>query len=307
MIALERGMPRRDVRTLFLSDLHLGSRFCRADALLKLVQHLQPEQIYLVGDIVDGWRLTRRWRWPKAYSDLLERVLDLSRSGTRVVYLPGNHDQFLRRFLDHWNHFEVRDSVVHRCADGRRLLVIHGDQFDSSERHLPALSVIGSTLYEWVLAIDHAINQVLRLLGLRNRRISASIKATVKNRVKRASDFESRLFDATLANGCAGVVCGHIHQPCLSARGPTLYANTGDWIDNCTVLVELQTGELQLWGGSPRDWMEGNAAELARVAPRNHENAMVDLQSPELQGDASGIRERSTTTAALCEPMIAVK
>jgi UDP-2,3-diacylglucosamine pyrophosphatase LpxH len=261
----QRGMPPRELRTLFLSDLHLGSRFCRADALLELLCRVQPEQIYLVGDILDSWRLKRYWRWPKVYDEIVHRLLELSREGTRVLYLPGNHDQFLRRFLDHWGRFEVRDSVVHRCADGRRLLVLHGDQFDRSEQRFPVLSIVGASLYEGLLACDQALNWCLGGLGMRRRRFSASLKAAVKNRVKRASNFESSLLKSMLAHGCAGVVCGHIHQPRLLDTGTMIYANTGDWIESCTAVVELPSGELQLWGGTPQEWVRGDASCIAQL------------------------------------------
>ncbi|QDS89523.1 UDP-2,3-diacylglucosamine hydrolase [Rosistilla ulvae] len=235
-----------DARTLFLSDIHLGSRFCQAEPLLELLQRCLPQKIYLVGDVVDNRRMSRRIRWTPAYNRLVARLFDLGVSGTEIYYTPGNHDTFLRSFVEDYRLVQIRDSFVHQCADGKRLAVLHGDQFDMVESKMHWLSSLGSLAYEGLLAIDRSINAVLGLFGGRQIPISRSLKLWAKSIVQKKSGFHQQLCDFARDQDCEGVVCGHIHKPEITQIEEIMYLNTGDWIEHCSAIVEWPDGRLQL-------------------------------------------------------------
>jgi len=236
----------RKVRSLFVSDLHLGSRFSRVELLLEYLQSHQPQYLYLVGDIVDGWCLKRRWHWPEAYNRLIDRLVELARSGTVIRFTPGNHDEFLRRFLMNNELLTIRNEFVHHGADDRRFVVLHGDLFDEVESCAKWLSLVGCYGYEIILRLDHWVNRVLARCGVPRRRISQAIKSRVKRVVQFVSGFESRVLDYARQHRCDAVVCGHIHMPQLREEHGVLYANLGDWVENSTALVEYDDGRLQL-------------------------------------------------------------
>ncbi|QDV68145.1 UDP-2,3-diacylglucosamine hydrolase [Rosistilla carotiformis] len=235
-----------DVRTLFISDVHLGSRFSQVGPLLDLLDRCLPQHIYLVGDLFDDRRLSRRFRWTADYTRLLARLFDFGVSGTSIHYTPGNHDTFLRGFAEDYRLLEIRDSFVHQCADGRRLAVLHGDQFDVVEKKFRWLSELGSTAYEILLATDRGLNWILRLLGARPVPLSRRLKVGVKKIVQRKSGFHDKVRDYARRNACDGVVCGHIHNPEMRSIDGILYCNTGDWIEHCTAMVEWPDGRLQV-------------------------------------------------------------
>jgi UDP-2,3-diacylglucosamine pyrophosphatase LpxH len=237
---------RRRVRSLFISDLHLGSRFAQAEAFLAFLESYQPEYLYIVGDFIDGWSLQRCWRWRPVNSRILHHLLEWGWTGVRVRYTPGNHDGFLRDFLKDFIWFEVADEFIHESADGRRFVVIHGDQFDGVEAHAAWLSKLGSLGYDLLLAADRALNSVRCRLGRAPWRFSASVKARVKRIVAFLSGFEERLARHAREKRCQGVICGHIHTPLIAARGDVTYCNTGDWVENCSALLEFDDGELRL-------------------------------------------------------------
>ncbi len=236
----------KPVRSLFVSDIHLGSRFARVDRLLDLLVDHTPTYLYLVGDIVDGWCLKRRWHWPESYDRLLARLLELANEGTIIRLTPGNHDDFLRRFLLSNDLVTISNEFVHEVADSRKLLVLHGDTFDTVERNAPWLSWIGGAGYELLMRIDHWCNRLLGFLGFRRRRISQAIKQQVKLVVQFVSGFEERAVNYARQNGCDIVACGHIHYPTLIQSDDVLYINLGDWVENGTALVEHFDGSLQL-------------------------------------------------------------
>ncbi len=244
------GPPDQDlthpIRSLFLSDLHLGSRFCKAGDVLAFLRNHRPEYLYLVGDIIDTWALRRRWYWPKVYDQLLDYVTELMEQGTKVFYAPGNHDSCLRRhpFTSTW--LTLQDQFVHVCADGRRLIVLHGDQFDKVEGRWQRLSIVGSVAYDVLLFTDRSINSCLRRMGRRPKRISATAKRSVKLAVQFISKFESKIAKHAVDNECHGIVCGHIHVPRYRMLGEVLYVNLGDWIENSSALVEHHDGRLEL-------------------------------------------------------------
>lgn len=237
---------RRRVRSLFVSDLHLGSRFAQAEAFLTFLEAYQPEYLYIVGDFLDGWSLQRSWRWRPVNTRILQHLMAWAWSGVTIRYAPGNHDGFLRDFLKDFIWFEIADEFLHESADGRRFVVVHGDQFDGVEAKASWLSKLGSWGYDLLLAVDRSLNYVRRRLGRKPWRLSAGVKARIKRIVAFLSGFEERLTEHAQRKRCQGIICGHIHTPVIAPRGEIVYCNTGDWVENCTALLEFDDGELRL-------------------------------------------------------------
>jgi UDP-2,3-diacylglucosamine pyrophosphatase LpxH len=234
-------------RTMFLSDIHLGSPGCQAELLLDFLKEHDAETIYLIGDIVDGWQLRRKWHWPQAHNDVVQKLLRKARKGARVIYLPGNHDEFLRDFPGlHFGGVEVRDSAIHETADGRKLVVIHGDQFDMVVRHARWLALLGDQAYETAMFCNHYVNAARRMLGLRYWSLSRWAKLRVKKAVSFIGAYEAAVADHAQKRGAHGVVCGHIHHPAAERRAGIEYYNTGDWVESCTAIVEHGDGRMQL-------------------------------------------------------------
>ena len=255
----------RHFRTLFLSDVHLGTRGCQADLLLDFMRFNDAETIYLVGDIVDGWRLKRAWYWSQAHNDVVQKLLRKSRKGARIVYLPGNHDEFLRDYLGtHFGGVEVVDSCIHETADGRRLLVIHGDQFDVVVRHAKWLAFFGDWAYVTALNLNTVLNKVRRTLGFPYWSLSAWAKLKVKNAVSFIGAFEQALTGEAKRQGADGVVCGHIHHAAVHDRFGVTYVNTGDWVESCTAVAEHHDGQLEIIRWTR---MAGERVPLALVPP----------------------------------------
>ena len=240
------GAERR-YRTLFLSDVHLGTKGCQAQALLEFLKYHDAETIYLVGDIVDGWRLRKGWHWPQAHNDVVQKLLRKARKGSRVVYVPGNHDEFLREFYGtHFGGIEVCETALHVAADGRRYLVIHGDVFDVVVRHAKWMAHLGGGAYSAVLALNTGMNRIRRRLGLPYWSLSAWTKLKVKNAVNYIGAFEDALANEARRVGADGVVCGHIHHARISDVGGFRYVNSGDWVESCTAIVEHHNGRLEI-------------------------------------------------------------
>jgi UDP-2,3-diacylglucosamine pyrophosphatase LpxH len=240
-------MESRQYRTLFLSDIHLGTPGCQAELLLDFLREHDAETIYLVGDIVDGWRLKRGWYWPQAHNDVVQKLLRKARKGSRLIYVPGNHDEFLRSFLgSHFGGIEVRDHDAHETADGRKLLVIHGDQFDIVVRHARWLAHLGDWAYVTALWLNTHLNRARRALGLPYWSLSGWAKLRVKNAVSFIGAFEQALAAEAARIGADGVVCGHIHHATIGKRAGVAYFNTGDWVESCTAIVEHHNGRLEI-------------------------------------------------------------
>ena len=233
------------VRSLFVSDVHLGCRHSQAAALVELLERYEPERLYVVGDFIDGWKLKRRWRWRPEYDRVLRRMMALKRAGAELYYTPGNHDEFLRGFLADFGVVEVRDRFVHEAADGRRYVVVHGDQFDRVEQSCGWLSLVASYAYDLLLTANWLGN---RLRGKKHDPYAfcGAIKRRVKRLVTHVSEFETQLTDCAREAGCDGVICGHIHAPRIERLGEVAYLNTGDWVENCTALVEQEDGAFEL-------------------------------------------------------------
>jgi UDP-2,3-diacylglucosamine pyrophosphatase LpxH len=244
---MAKDQTARRVRTLFLSDLHLGTKGCQADLLLEFLRHYDADIIYLVGDIIDGWRLKSGWYWPQAHNDVVQKLLRKVRKGARLIYIPGNHDEFLRDYVgSNFGGIEICDRAVHETADGRRLLVMHGDEFDMVMKHARWLALLGDSAYTLALFLNTHLNAVRRRLGFTYWSLSAWAKGRVKNAVNFISQFEEFLVSEALRNRADGIVCGHIHHAAQSEIRGVSYLNTGDWVESCTAIVEDYDGVLRL-------------------------------------------------------------
>ncbi len=242
---------KRRFRAVFISDVHLGTPGCQADALLDFLRHHTSEHLYLVGDIIDGWQLRRRWFWPQAHNDVVQKILRSARKGTRVVYVPGNHDEFARQFAGHpFGGIELVEEAVHVTADGRRLWVVHGDYFDGVIQCAKWLAYVGDSLYEFTLKLNRHLNSLRARLGLPYWSLSAYLKLKVKKAVNFISDFETAVAQEARRRGLQGVVCGHIHHAEMREIDGILYCNDGDWVESLTALVEHHDGRLEIvrWG-----------------------------------------------------------
>lgn len=234
-------------RSVFISDVHLGFKGCRAEFLLDFLRRVECQQIYLVGDIIDVWSLTRSFYWPQAHNDVIRTLLGKAKHGTRVVYVPGNHD---RPFRDHaglvMGNVEIRKEAIHQTADGRRFLVLHGDEFDGIVRASPLLESLGSRAYSAALRLNRYVNAVRRRLGYPYFSVAAFLKHKVKNAVKYIANFERALAVEAHRRGVHGVICGHIHRAEITEIEGITYCNDGDWVESCTTLVEDFQGRLSL-------------------------------------------------------------
>jgi UDP-2,3-diacylglucosamine pyrophosphatase LpxH len=245
-IGSENQGPRR-VRALFLSDVHLGMRAGRARDLIDFLKVHDADTIYLVGDIVDGWRLQKSWFWPADYNELALLMLDKALAGTRMVVLPGNHDEFLREYLGtYFGEIEFVDRTVHTTAQGKTYLVIHGDQFDVVVAHAKWLAFVGDWAYRATLRTNGLINWVRRRMGLSYWSLSAWAKHKVKNVVSVIGRFEEALSLEARQSGADGVICGHIHHADMHDRLGIHYINTGDWVESCTAVAENYSGAFEL-------------------------------------------------------------
>jgi UDP-2,3-diacylglucosamine pyrophosphatase LpxH len=235
------------VRALFLSDLHLGTRGCQADKLLDLLRDYEAEVVYLVGDIVDGWQLKTGWYWPQAHNDVVQKLLRKARKGGRIVYIPGNHDEFLRAFYGtHFGGVEVVENIIHVAADGRRYLIVHGDLFDVVIRHARWLALLGNHAYDFAIALNTYFNAIRKGLGLPYWSLSQWIKLKVKNAVNFIGEFERTLTREAHRHRVDGVICGHIHHATIRHEAGLTYVNCGDWVESCTAVVEHFDGRLEI-------------------------------------------------------------
>ena len=219
-------------RTLFLSDLHLGTRGCQAHLILDMLRHVEADTIYLVGDIIDGWRLRAGWYWPQAHNDVIQKLLRKVRRGARMVFVPGNHDEFARQFFGlTFGGIEIKRQAIHTAADGKRYLIIHGDEFDVVVRHSKWLAFFGDWAYDFALFVNTHFNAARRPLGLPYWSFSAWAKLKVKNAVNFIGSFERELAGEARKRGVDGVVCGHIHHPVIRDMDGVIYVNTGDFVE----------------------------------------------------------------------------
>lgn len=252
--------PKRKFRTVWISDIHLGTRGCNAVMLLDFLRTIECESLYLVGDIVDGWRLRKGWYWPDSHNEVVRRVLKLAHRGTRVVLVAGNHDEMLRPYAGMtFGGVEVALEAIHSTADGRRLLVTHGDAFDVVVLYHRWLAFLGDAAYTLLLQANVVLNRLRRRLHLPYWSLSSYLKKRVKNAVAFVGEFEEAVAHAARERGVDGVVCGHIHSAEIRQIGSITYYNDGDWVESCTALVEHADGSIALI-----DWAEECRISAAR-------------------------------------------
>lgn len=267
-ISLDASNATPRYRTIFISDLHLGTRGCRIEFLVDFLKRTSSDRLYLIGDIVDGWRLRKSWHWDAAHDEVLKLILRKARNGTEVTYIPGNHDEMFRAWLPMGLEvcgIRLRGEAIHETADGRRLLIMHGDEFDSVVRYAKALALLGDGAYTAALVLNRWFNGVRRRLGYSYWSLSAWLKRQVKGAVKAIDRFEHALAGEARRRGLDGVVCGHIHHAEMRMVDGILYINDGDWVESCTALVEHHDGRLELLDWAALNSFSFTAPHAARV------------------------------------------
>jgi UDP-2,3-diacylglucosamine pyrophosphatase LpxH len=264
-------------RTIWLSDIHLGTRGCKAEFLLDFLRCNESETLYLVGDIIDGWRLRRSWYWAQSHNDVVQKILRKARKGTHVAYIPGNHDEWLRDYTGlEFGGIALVPEAIHVTADGKRLLIIHGDAYDGVVKYARWLALLGDWAYTFALWLNNHFNHVRRWLGYPYWSLSAYLKGKVKNAVEYVGNFAEAVADEARQRGLDGVVCGHIHKAEIRHLGGILYCNDGDWVESCTALVEHWSGRLELI-----NWVERRALDPF--------NPRVRLEDSELETEPARV------------------
>ena len=269
-----RDAPLQDkptrYRSLFISDLHLGTRGCQSRQLLEFLCEVDADTIYLVGDIVDAWRLKESWYWPQEHEEIVQKLLRKARKNARLIYVPGNHDEFLKTYIGtHFGGVEVVRKAIHDGADGRRYLVVHGDDFDVVVRHARWLALLGDWAYEAMLLVNAYLNRARRRMGLTYWSLSQWAKLKVKRAVNYIGDYESALVTEARRHHADGIICGHIHHPVIHDTLGIRYMNCGDWVESCSALVETFSGQFELirWSAQRESGVLGRSTlEQAAVA-----------------------------------------
>jgi len=251
------------VRSIFLSDIHLGTRGCQADSLIAFLREYESEHLFLLGDIIDFWAMNRSIHWTAAQNTVVQKVLRRARHGEKVMLIPGNHDEALREFVGaSFGDISVVDEHIHETADGRKLLLLHGDEFDQVTRHHRWLAVLGDIGYNLLVRINSWLSWVRRSLRISGYwSLAGYAKRRVKSAVSFIFDFEDAVIHTVRERGLDGIVCGHIHSATLRETDGVLYINCGDWVDSCTAIVEHHDGQLELV-----EWRQTSAAQ-AKVIP----------------------------------------
>ncbi len=257
----------RSYRALWISDVHLGTRGAKAELLLDFLRRHEAEQIYLVGDVIDFWKMKRSVYWPPSHGLVVREFLDRARAGTRVIFIPGNHDEALREYVGlHHGTLSIERTAIHEAKDGRRFLVLHGDEFDVVVRNIRWLSHLGDWAYAFLLVVNVWFNAVRRRLGYPYWSLSAYLKLKVKNAVNFIGRFEEVVAESARRKKLDGVICGHIHHAEIKSFGRITYMNDGDWVESCTALAEDHAGRFHILR-----WAEENRHEDPdrdrRVAP----------------------------------------
>ncbi len=259
----DRPAPQK-YRTIFVSDVHLGTRGCQADFLIDFMRHHESEQLYLVGDIIDCWSLTRTWFWAQSHNDVVQKILRKARKGTEVIFVPGNHDEPLRNYAGlHVGDVKIAKEVVHEAANGKRYLVIHGDEFDGVVRYAKWLAVLGDRAYQMLMRFNNGLNWVRHKMGKPYWSLSAHIKHKVKEAVQFMGDYEHAVSEEARKRGLDGVICGHIHHAEIKDLGGITYMNDGDWVESCTALVENFDGSFEIIR-----WAQSTHMPKAKVKPK---------------------------------------
>ncbi len=267
----KRENNKRRYRTVWISDVHLGTPGCKAEHLVDFLKHTECDTLYLVGDIIDGWKLRGSWFWPQEHTNVIRKLLTKSKRGTKVYYITGNHDEFLRKFVGfrlEIGNIQILNERVHTTADGRRLLVTHGDAFDVITRYHRWIAVSGDMAYELMMRANYWVNRTRRVLGMPYWSLSAFAKNSVKSAVNIVSEYEQSVAHECKRRGLDGVVCGHIHHAEIRDIDGVSYLNCGDWVESCTALAENQDGEI----------------EIIRWVEIDHLNQQPEVEVPVLDG-----------------------
>ena len=267
---MTRADPRPDYRSIFISDVHLGSAGCQADALCAFMKTHTSEQLYLVGDIIDGWRMRKKWYWPQSHTNVIRRILTAAKRGTDVTYIIGNHDEFLRAFLQFrlaFGDIKVKNRAVHEGEDGKRYLVVHGDMFDGMMRaDRKWIMHLGDHAYNFLLWTNTKLNAIRRWFGMPYWSLSQALKKRTKRALNHIHNFEGHVADYCRRKEFDGAICGHIHVAEMRDIDGITYMNDGDWVESCTALVEHHDGRWELLHFQPHGVKEKTpAAEPARV------------------------------------------
>lgn len=247
----DRHRSGHRLRSVFISDIHLGTPGCKAQALLSFLKAHPSDRLYLIGDIIDGWQLRRKWYWPQSHNDVIQKILRRARKGCQVIFVPGNHDEFARHFAEHnFGGVDVVMEAIHTTADGRRLWIIHGDHFDGVIQYAKWLAYLGDNLYELTLRLNTHLNSWRARMGLPYWSLSQYLKHRVKSALNYVLQFEGAVAAEARKRGLDGVVCGHIHRAEMRDIDGTLYCNDGDWVESLTGVVEHHDGRLEIvhWG-----------------------------------------------------------
>jgi UDP-2,3-diacylglucosamine pyrophosphatase LpxH len=266
------------LRSVFISDVHLGFRGCRAEYLLHFLDSVEARQIFVIGDLIDFWALRRQVYWPSAHQEVLRKLLTLARTGTRVVYIPGNHDELCRDLCgSQYGPVEVHREYVHETADGRRMLLLHGDEFDEAVKFGAWLKRVGEFAYDAIIRLNHVVHRVRRRLGYGYWSLADWIKRQVPDAVDYIDRFERAAAAEARRRGLDGVICGHIHRPTVRELDGVLYCNDGDWVESCTSLVEDHNGRLAVlrWTES----LDRRAATIPLFAPAQPTGAGIPGQA----------------------------
>jgi UDP-2,3-diacylglucosamine pyrophosphatase LpxH len=238
--------PMTLYRTGWISDVHLGTRGSKAEALLHFLRTHEFQTLYVVGDLLDVWQLRRGIYWPQSHNDVIQKLLRAGRKGTRVIYIPGNHDEFVAGFLGQYGAIAVQTRAIHISADGRRLLVIHGHELDTVVQNIKWLAYLGDVGYQLLLHLNAPVNFARRVFGLGYWSLSAYVKKSVKNAVSFIGAFEDAIVHYAKQDSVDGVICGHIHSPVIRQIQGVAYYNSGDWVESMSALVEDFSGKIEL-------------------------------------------------------------
>ncbi len=261
----------KQYRTIWISDVHLGTRHAQVGALLEFLRQVDCRYLYLVGDMIDGWQLKSKWHWRDDHNVLIQKLLRKSRKDTKVIYITGNHDEFLEQFLNiSFGSVQLAREVIHTAADGKRYLVLHGHQFDGLTQFNRLLEKAGTKVYDWILDFNLHFNRVRRRLGFGYWSVAAYLKYKAKSAVKYVTEFEETMVQMARKHDVQGVICGHIHRAEIRRTGEVAYLNCGDWVESCTALVEDFEGNIQLIK------FHENNAQRARRGQGSHDSGDGD-------------------------------
>ncbi len=274
--------PQR-YRSIWISDVHLGTRGCQADMLLEFLRLTESEKLYLVGDIIDGWRMRKNFYWAQSHNDVIQKVLRKARKGTQVIYIPGNHDEAAREYLGlEFGGIKVQGDAVHETADGRKFLIVHGDEFDVITKYAKWLALLGDSAYNLLLWVNTWLNRIRRWFKLPYWSLSAYLKHKAKKATEFIGRFEGALAEEAKRRGLDGVICGHIHHAEIRQVQTVLYCNDGDWVESCTALVEHDDGRLEIL-----DWAKITKRAHMREAAAERLKARKEAKAAKAASDTS--------------------